>query len=103
MKIPVTSVKGYAAFVKSVAGSLKRPPHGIFTKVSVRPDPQTQLKVLFEPLAQVPNELLPAIMKRHEEAAASIEFPYAPAEEREAKPKARGKPAPAKKVGNRRY
>lgn len=76
MKLPVTSVKGYAAFVKQVAGALKRPPHAIFTRVSVRPDPQTQFKVVFEPLSQVPDSLLGVIMQRHEEAKESIMFPY---------------------------
>lgn len=110
MKLPVTSVKGYAAFVKQIAGALKRPPHAIFTKVSVRPDPNTQFKVVFEPLTQVPDSLLGVIMKRHEEAKASIEFPYMPADETEAPaprgksgkaaPPARGKATPAR---NKRY
>jgi len=38
MKLPVTSVKGYAAFVKQVTGALRRPPHAIFTRVKVVPD-----------------------------------------------------------------
>src|SRR5512139_1514558 len=58
MKLPVTSVKGYATFVKQVAGTLRRPPHGIITKVRVVPDAKTQFKVLFEPMDNVPNELL---------------------------------------------
>ena len=104
MKLPVTSVKGYAAFVKQVAGALKRPPHAIFTRVSVHPDPNTQFKVVFEPLSQVPDELLGVVMQRHEEAKASIEFPYtldrdeapAPTKGRSGKaaPPARGKAAP---------
>ena len=94
MKLPVTSVKGYAAFVKQIAGALKRPPHAIFTKVSVRPDPSSQFKVVFEPLAQVPDDLLGTIMKRHEEAQAVIEFPYTPFNEEEQKP-ARGRGAKA--------
>lgn len=77
MKLPVTSVKGYAAFVKQIAGALKRPPHGVITKVSVVPDPKTQFKVLFEPITTVPNELMGVIMKRNEEAQSVIDFPYA--------------------------
>jgi hypothetical protein len=68
MKLPVTSVKGYAGFVKQIAGALKRPPHAVYTRVSVRPDPQSQFKVVFEPLSQIPDELLGVVMKRHEEA-----------------------------------
>lgn len=86
MKLPVTSVKGYASFVKQVAGALRRPPFGIVTKVKVIPDPKTQFKVIFEPITSLPDELMSAIMQRHEEAKATIDFPYAPFEEQEAPP-----------------
>ena len=76
MKLPVTSVKGYAAFVKQIAGALKRPPHGIITRVSVVPDSKSQFKVVFEPIMSVPNELMSTVMKRHEEAQSVIDFPY---------------------------
>jgi len=99
MKLPVTSIKGYAAFVKQVAGALKRPPHGIVTKVKVVPDPKSQFKVIFEPLTQLPDELMGAIMTRHEEAKSVIEFPYQLAEEEE-QPQRR-KPATKKKTAAR--
>lgn len=95
MKLPVTSVKGYATYVKQIAAGLKRPPHGIFTKVSVRPDPQSQFKVVFEPLAEVPDELMGAVMARHKEAVATIETPYSvPSDEPKAAPAGRGAKAP---------
>lgn len=106
MKLPVTSVKGYAAYVKQVAGALKRPPHAIFTKVKVVPDPKSQFKVTFEPLSQVPDDLLGAVMQRHEEAKSVIDFPYTPFEEEEAPPPRRGakaaKPA-SKPARGRKY
>jgi len=76
LKLPVTSVAGYATFVKSVAGALKRPPHGIFTRIRVVPDPKTQFRVLFEPMTEVPSGLLGTVMARHKEAESSIDFPY---------------------------
>lgn len=76
LKVPVTSVKAYATYVKQVAGALRRPPHGVFTRVRVVPDASTQLKVLFEPLDAVPPGIIPVLMKRHEEAKAVIGFPY---------------------------
>lgn len=98
MKLPVTSVKGYAAFVKQVASALKRPPHGIYTKIKVVPDASSQFKATFEPIGQVPNEVLGAIMKRHEEAVDIIEFPYELDSEREEQKPARcKKKAPVKK------
>lgn len=84
MKLPVMSVKGYSTFVKQVATSLRRPPFGIVTRVKVIPDPKSQFRVVFEPLMNVPNELMGIIMKRNEEVKSVIDFPYAPTEEQEA-------------------
>lgn len=106
MKLPVTSVKSYASFVKQIAAALRRPPHAIFTRIAVRPDATSQFKVNFEPLSSVPNDLLEVIMARHKEAVSMIEFPYAAFEEREAPVlkrgakaamPARGKPQPSKR------
>jgi hypothetical protein len=100
MKLPVTSVKGYAAFVKQIAGALRRPPHGIVTKISVVPDAKSQFRVIFEPLINIPNELMGIIMERHNEAMNVIDFPYTPNEEEVAPPpppppkRSRGKAAP---------
>ena len=91
LKLPVTSVKGYAAVVKQVAAALKRPPHGVFMRFKVVPDAKSQFRVLVEPLQAVPNELLGVIMARHDEAKSSIEFPYAVAEEGAADKKPAGK------------
>lgn len=99
MKLPVTSIKGYASFVKQVAGALRRPPHGIFTKVRVEPDAKTQFRVIFEPLSQIPNGILPAIMKRHEEAKSLIEFPYNLEMEERAPPPAKGRGGRAAPAG----
>jgi hypothetical protein len=98
MKMPVTSVKGYATFVKQVSGALRRPPHGVFTRISVIPDAKTQFKVLFEVIEKVPNELMSAIMQRHTDAGSVIEFPYSPVEEAAAPARGSGKAAPAKKT-----
>ena len=76
MKLPVTSVKGFAGFVKQVSGTLKRPPFGVFTKVSVVPDAKTQFKVVFEAIDPVDNALMDAIMNRVKEVREVIDFPY---------------------------
>ena len=98
MKLPVTSVKGFSSFVKQVATNLKRPPFGVVTKVKVVPDANSQFKVLFEALVEVPDELMEAIFKRNEEVEATISFPYQPQSVDEA-PKKKGvkSKAPAKK------
>jgi len=103
MKLPVTSVKGYAGFVKQVAGTLKRPPFGIVTRIYVEPDAKTQFKVHFEVIDKVPNELLEAIMSRRDEAMATIDFPYSVYEEPAPKPARGTRKAPAKKKAARKY
>jgi len=106
MKLPVTSVNGYASFVKQIAGALRRPPFGIITRLRVIPDNKTQFRVLFEPIDNVPVELKDVIMTRVEEARRTIDFPYqlndddyeAPAQ----KSKSGGKKAVTKKKTTRR-
>lgn len=105
MKLPVTSVKGYASFVKQVAGALRRPPFGIVTKVKIVPDPKTQFKVVFEPIMNLPDELMTSIMKRHEEAKLAIDFPYKLMEDEPAPPKKASRAAqkPVIKKAARKY
>lgn len=102
MKLPVTSIKGYASFVKQTANTLNRPPFGIVTRISVVPDDKSQFKVLFEPLMNVPDELIKVIIDRHKETAAVIDFPYQVSEEEE-KPKKGVKKPVAKVVKKRKY
>lgn len=98
MKLPVTSIKGFSTFVKQVATSLRRPPFGIVTKIKVIPDPKSQFRVIFEPLLTVPDELMGAIMKRHEEIKSVIDFPYVPFDEEEERPaKKKSKPVAKKR------
>ena len=101
LRLPVTSVKAYANFVKQVAGALHLPPHGIYTRVSVVPDASVQFKVVFEPLGQVSEDLLPVVMQRHNEAKSIIETPYPPAVEGEPKKTTRAKPAARATRGRR--
>lgn len=76
MKLPVMSVKHYAAFVKLMAAEVKRPPHGVFAEVYVEPDPRSQFVVKFDLIDKVPNDLLKVIMARHAKEQAAIDFPY---------------------------
>jgi hypothetical protein len=97
MKLPVTSVKGYAAYVKQIAGALRRPPHGIFTKVKVVPDQKSQFKVTFEPLAKIPDKLMEAVMSRREEAKLMINQPYSLEQHEEETPARGGRASPVAK------
>jgi len=89
LRVPVTSVKGFASMVTSVAAAKKRPPYAIFTEIATVPDDKSQFKVTFSPLEMIPNELCAAVMKRHKDEENLITFPYPVFEEEEA-PKKRG-------------
>jgi hypothetical protein len=93
LKLPVTSVAGWAAMVKRISASDRRPPHGFYMHISVVPDPKTQWRVLFNPAGKLPNEVMDAVMRKRQEAQALIEQPYN-LEAREAPPP-RGRAAPA--------
>lgn len=104
MKLPVTSVKPYSAFVKQLAAVMHRPPHGIYTKISVIPDKDTQFRVTFDALGNVPDQIMEVVMKRHEEAGALIVSPYSLAgPEEEGVSKKAGQKGKAAKKQTRKY
>lgn len=76
LKIPVTSVKGWAAYVRALANLFKRPPLGVVTEVFTRPDPKTQFRVLFRHVSDLPDRLVQTVLARAEEIRQSIAFPY---------------------------
>lgn len=76
MKLPVTSVKGFASWVKQTAALAKRPPFGVVARIAVVPDPKTQFRVTFEVIENVAPEYIEVVMKKREEAMATIDFPY---------------------------
>lgn len=87
MRIPVTSIKGYAGYVKQLNAVLHRPPHGIITKVRVVSDEKDQFKVNFEAIQPVPDEMMQAVMTKHNVTRQLIEFPYQPANSEEGETK----------------
>ncbi len=100
LKLPPTSVKGYAAFVKQVAATLQRPPYGIYSCISVMPDPKTQFRIIVSPLGKVPNALLPVLVKRHQETKAVIEQPYSLVAAEQPAAAAKGRPGAKGAVKN---
>ncbi len=92
LAVPPTSIGAYATYVKSIANTLKMPPHGVFTKVSVKPDPKVQVRVSFEAIQKVPLNLMRVLMARHDEVKPLIEQPYNLDVEEKPEQAARGKP-----------
>ena len=92
LKIPVTSVKGWAYYVKGLAATVRRPPFGVITEIAVVPDPKSQFKVNFSCVGPVPDEAMGAVMERREKVMEEIMFAYsAPTEAAPAKPKGKRK------------
>lgn len=92
LNVPPTSINSYGTYVKTLLGATKRPPQVVFTKVSLVPDPKTQVKVCFELFDQATADLVPTLLERAKEARAAIEFPFPKSEQREAPaPRAQGK------------
>lgn len=75
-KLPPTSLTPYATFVRQVASTMKRPPHGVYALMECIPDETNQFKVIFEALDLVDGKLLGAVMTRHEEAMTALVQPY---------------------------
>lgn len=87
MKLPVTSVKGWAGYVDKLKNVVKRPTWAVITTVEVIPDAKNQVAVTFSLSDKIDNEHLPALKARAKEVAATIEFPY---------PKNADRPAPSR-------
>lgn len=98
LSVPPTSIKAYAGFVKKLASTIHRPPHGVFTEIEVVPDDKDQFKITFEAVEEVPDKLMPVMMARHKEAQSVIEYPFQAKEGAPEKKPGKGK----SKKGNKR-
>ena len=96
-KLPVTSVRNWTQYTKSLLDKTGSGPQRVVTRMSVEPNSKTQFQVTFELVEQVDRKLMPAVMARVIEADKEIipAQPYQPIEREEApkKPAAKGKKA----------
>jgi len=100
LKLPVTSCKNWAFYVKSTTATFQRPPFALITNMLVQPDPKTQTKVTFSAAGVLPDHLIGAIIARHNEVKEQIMFAYEPAQaeaEPEPTPAPVARPLPRKK------
>jgi hypothetical protein len=91
LKLPVTSVKGWSSYVRTLAIVHKRPTWSVVTRIGTVPDPKTQFKITFEHVLDVPEELLPICEARAKEVSSVIDFPYQMMPEVPEKPKGKRK------------
>jgi hypothetical protein len=75
LKVPVTSVRGWASYVQQLA-TMNLPPLAFVTEISVTPDPKSQFKVNFRAIERIEGDLLGALLERADKAEKLIETPY---------------------------
>ena len=100
VKVPVTSVKTLSKVTMDTAKVLGRPMWSMFTLLRSVQNPSGGLPAFvqqYDTLAEIPNALMEAVYKRHQEAVEDITFAFAPAA-----PKAEA-PKGAKPKAARRY
>lgn len=94
VKVPVTSMKGWAGYVKKLDAS-GLPPLAFVTTMSLVPDAKTQFQLTFHAKDRIEDgEAIGALLDRAEELDKVIDFPYQEVDEAQQKP-ARGRGAPA--------
>jgi hypothetical protein len=95
-RVPVTSTKSWAGYVKQLESTLHLPPFAVVTELSVVEDDGDQFHIVFKLSEKIDPEHGEALIAKHEAAHEAIDFPYQAAEE---KPEAAAKKAagPAKK------
>ena len=78
LRIPPTSLKAWAKYVKQLAGALGRPPYGVITLIQMVPDPKNQFAFTFTALGNIPDAIGGVIMARHRQCQEPkvIDFPY---------------------------
>lgn len=65
--LAVTSVKEWARYVDKCRSMFGRPPEGMYTDISTKPDPKSQFKFVFTPGAKLANELAAPVFKKGDE------------------------------------
>lgn len=86
VKLPVTSVKNWSKYAQQIAATMNKHPLAVVTRLFLEPDPKFQYTVHFEMLDTVPDELIPILLKRYEEAQKLIVGGYKPPERDANKP-----------------
>lgn len=98
LKIPVTSVKGWAGYVRQLEKTLQRPPLGVVTEISIVPDAKTQFKLQFRLVEAIDDgEVIEALLAKAD--ATETDFPYPPPSDEDEAPPQRGRAANTRAKG----
>jgi hypothetical protein len=84
LKTPVTSVKNWAAYVRTLDALEHIPPLAVVTQIGSVPDAKSQFKLTFNKVENIDEDLTDALLARHDIVASEIDFPYPPPVEQKA-------------------
>jgi hypothetical protein len=94
LKVPPTSLPGWAQYVKSLENLHGRPAYGVITEIAVVPDMKTQYKVTFNFVKKIDDkQKLGAVFMKAKEYAGNLATPYQPIDTSAMKKKPGGKKA----------
>ena len=83
IKVPVTSVKAWNGYVKRIAESMRRPPLGVITEISLKPDAKSQFRMEFKLVEEVEPEHFEALFAKADGVEADLFRGYEPRDEEE--------------------
>lgn len=96
--IPPTSINAWSSYVKAVANAYKRPPYGVVTEITVKPDVEKQVAVTFAVVDGIRDKaVLAELFARRTLALAEVMRPYDPQVEVQAPKKTAAKKAATSK------
>lgn len=76
LNVPVTSTKAYDKYIKGLVKVHGLAPQAAATAVRVSPDPRNQVRVEFELLDRLPNDVVGAVLSKLALVREEIETPY---------------------------
>lgn len=77
LSVPPTSIKNWSGYVQQVAGTLRKPPFAVVTRIKNTPTATSSVSLTFEVVRQLDQSELEAVLARRGEAgvAAEVTFP----------------------------
>jgi hypothetical protein len=77
LKVPVTSVKNWTAYVRKLESQLELPPLAVITEITTKPDPKSQFKVLFSLVEEIEDgDQIGALLKLADSVDNDLKSPY---------------------------
>lgn len=104
LKIPPTSLKGWAAYVRDIYSRFKTPPMGVITHVKLVPDEADQFHIVFSHNGEITDGMGQILYQRQQmlRDAGDLEQPYQQIEDDEEEPAPRRKRPAKKKVAKKK-